>query len=73
MKMNSLDALLSLLEKLDGPAAALAPFAPRTYAESIDGQSIAALATKTIVRMRDFQKSGALSDELAACDRSKAA
>ena len=64
MKMNSLDALLSLLEKLDGPAAALAPFAPRTYAETIDGHSIAALGTQTIVRMRDFQKRGSLSDEL---------
>lgn len=64
MKMNSLDALLSLLGKLDGPVEALAAFAPRTYSETIDGRSVAELATQTIVRMREFQKHGALSDEL---------
>jgi hypothetical protein len=66
MKMNSLDALIDLLQKLDGPAEALLPFAPRTYPEKLDGQPLAALATRTIVRMRDFQREGQLSPELIA-------
>jgi quinolinate synthase len=64
MKMNSLDALLDVLQRLDGDAMALAPFRPKTYAERVDGQPVAELAGRTIVRMRDFQREGRLSDEL---------
>jgi len=64
MKMNSFDALLDVLQRLDGDPKALAPFRPKTYAERIDGHPIAELAGRTIVRMRDFQREGRLSDEL---------
>jgi quinolinate synthase len=64
MKMNSLDALLDLLQRLDGDPGALAPFRPKTYAERIDGLPIAELAGRTITRMRDFQRTGKLGDEL---------
>jgi quinolinate synthase len=64
MKMNSLDALLDVLERLDGDPRELAAFRPKTYAERIDGQQIAELAGRTIVRMRDFQRLGRLSDDL---------
>ena len=67
MKMNSLDTLLGLIERIERePAAALEPFQPREYRESIDGQSVAALGTKSIVWMRDFHKSGKLPPELVA-------
>jgi quinolinate synthase len=67
MKMNSLDALLSLIERIEHePAEVLEPFQPRAYRELIDGQSIAALGTRSIVRMRDFHKAGELPAELVA-------
>jgi quinolinate synthase len=75
MKMNSLDALCDLLERLppaDAPdrradaRAALARFEPEAYAETIAGKTVAALGTEPILHMRDFQRTGALSDELLA-------
>lgn len=67
MKMNSLDALLSVIDSAARePAEALAQFAPRAYRERIDGHSIAELGTRSIIRMRDFHKTGRLSDELVA-------
>jgi quinolinate synthase len=67
MKMNSLDALLDLLRKL--PSASpelLLRYAPKTYSERIDGASVAELGTKSIVRMRELQRSDKLPDELVA-------
>jgi quinolinate synthase len=66
MKMNSLDALLELLARLGGDPRELAPFAPKTHAEKLDGLAIADVAGRTIVRMREFQRTGRLSDELVA-------
>jgi quinolinate synthase len=67
MKMNSLDALLTLVERIERePASALAAFKPREYHERIDGHSIAELGTRSIVRMRDFHASGKLPAELVA-------
>jgi quinolinate synthase len=74
MKMNSLDALLDLLEKLstkqapgrDAARQALASFEPEKYRETIDGRSVATLGTEPILHMRAFQRSGALSEELLA-------
>jgi quinolinate synthase len=66
MKMNSLDALLDLLQRIDGDPAELARYAPKQYQERIDGRSITELAGRTIVRMREFQRTGRLSDELVA-------
>ena len=65
MKMNSLDALMTLIERIEHePKAALSAFQPRAYRELIDGQSVAALGTKSIVWMRDFHKTGVLPAEL---------
>jgi quinolinate synthase len=65
MKMNSLDSLLSLIERIERePAQALAAYEPRTYRERIGGQTIAELGTRSIVWMRDFHKQGQLPAEL---------
>jgi quinolinate synthase len=65
MKMNSLDALLDLLKRVQTQdRAALAGFEPRTYAAPSDGHSIAALGSTTIMRMRALQETGKLPDEL---------
>ena len=67
MKMNSLDALMSLIELVQrDDAAVLAPYKPKAYREQLDGHSIAELGTRSIVRMRDFHKQGQLSSELVA-------
>ena len=67
MKMNSLDALLDLLRKLPGASReALLPYAPKTYAERLDGRSVAELGTQSIVRMRELQRTGKLPDELVS-------
>jgi quinolinate synthase len=73
MKMSSLDALFELLARVanaDPPA--LSAYAPKTYAETIEGQSIAALGSKSIVRMRELQRTGALPAELVAEIRERA-
>jgi quinolinate synthase len=65
MKMNSLDTLLSLIERIERePASALEAYKPREYHEQLDGQSIAQLGTRSIVRMRDFHAAGKLPAEL---------
>jgi quinolinate synthase len=65
MKMNSLDSLLSLIERIEKePREALVPYEPRAYRERIGGQTIAELGTRSIVWMRDFHKAGKLPDGL---------
>ncbi|HKU36950.1 MAG TPA: quinolinate synthase NadA [Polyangiales bacterium] len=67
MKMNSLDALLALIERIERePPSALEAFQPRVYRESLGGQSVAELGTRSIVRMREFHAAGKLPDELVA-------
>ena len=63
MKMNSLDALMSVLERLQAPAA-LSAHAPRIYSEQIGGQTVAQLGELPIRHMRDFQRSGHLPPAL---------
>jgi quinolinate synthase len=71
MKMNSLDALTDLLERLgtDEPDK-LIPLFPRKYAERIDGRSMADLGGEPILHMRGFQREGCLPqglvDDIAA-------
>ncbi len=56
MKMNSLDALLDLLARIDVvPQATLAPLYPKQYTALVDGQPMAALGTVPILHMRAFQ------------------
>jgi quinolinate synthase len=76
MKMNSIDALCDLLERLPvhGSSEAevvaarreLVEFEPEKYWEQLEGQSVAKLGTKPILHMREFQRSKALSAELLA-------
>jgi quinolinate synthase len=65
MKMNSLDSLLALIERIERqPRETLAPYEPRAYRERIDGHTLAELGTRSIVWMRDFHKTGQLPAEL---------
>lgn len=67
MKMSSLDALFGLLSRLErGENMALRAFAPRIYAETLGGHSIAELGGKSILRMRALHETGALPAELEA-------
>lgn len=71
MKMNSLDALFELLERLPIAGQAelspeLAGFEPEKYRERIAGKSVAELGSEPILHMRGFQASGRLPDALIA-------
>ena len=63
MKMNSLDALMAVLARLQTPAA-LSAHAPRVYRETIGGLTVAQLGELPIRHMRDFQRSGHLPPAL---------
>ena len=64
MKMNSLAALQSVLDKVGTEAgeALLAPFEPKKYAASDSGPSVAALGCVPILHMRDFTRDKRFSD-----------
>jgi quinolinate synthase len=65
MKMNSLQALLGLLERIDAePQSSLVPFEPRKYVQEIRGRTAADLGGEPILHMRAFQRSGELPDAL---------
>jgi quinolinate synthase len=67
MKMNSLRALLGLLERVEvEPRSDLAPFEPRKYAEEIRGRTAADLGGEPILHMRAFQRSGELPEALVS-------
>ena len=68
MKMNSLDALRSVCDKIGTEAgeAMLAPFEPRKYESAGDGPSVAALGCVPILHMRDFTRDGKFSDAFIA-------
>ncbi len=65
MKMNSLLALLGLLERIGAePQSSLVPFEPRKYVQQIRGRTVADLGGEPILHMRAFQRSGELPDAL---------
>jgi quinolinate synthase len=65
MKMNSLRALISLLERVDTePGSNLVPFEPRKYVQQIRGRTAAELGGEPILHMRAFQRSGRLPEAL---------
>jgi quinolinate synthase len=67
MKMNSLHALLGLLERVDAESASnLVPFEPRKYVEEIRGRTVADLGGEPILHMRAFQRTGELPEALAS-------
>ena len=74
MKMNSLQALLRVAERVGSPggAATLVAFEPRKYEEAAPGGgSIAAAGCVPILHMRDFQASKRLSETLLADVRTR--
>ncbi|MEM8607052.1 MAG: quinolinate synthase NadA [Myxococcota bacterium] len=65
MKMNSLRALLDLLERVDvEPGSNLVPFEPRKYVQEIRGRTAADLGGEPILHMRAFQRTGVLPNAL---------
>lgn len=62
MKMNTLDALFDVLENAGD--ARLAPYRPKTYAETIGGRTAADLGSEPILHMRHFQTEGVLPGSL---------
>ncbi len=64
MKMNSLDALIDLLEKMDGGPGPLKVFFPRQYTETINSRTMADLGGEPILHMRAFKNEGKLPEAL---------
>lgn len=65
MKMNSLDALLGVLRRIDrDPRVSLATFEPRHYDERIGEKSMAELGGVPILHMRELGRLGKLSGVL---------
>jgi len=63
MKMNSLDAMLDLLQKLKVPSQ-LSTYHPKVYNETVNGISAFELGTLPIQHMRDYGKDKRFSDAL---------
>ena len=68
MKMNSLDALLSVCGRVGSAAgeAALEGFRPRAYAQRVGGKSVAAAGCVPILHMRHFSQKKELGAPLVA-------
>lgn len=67
MKMNSLDAVISLSRKLGThDTADLGAYAPRQYTELIAGRTAAELGGEPILHMRAFQRDGVLPEGLVS-------
>jgi len=65
MKMNSLDAMIDLLERtVQEPRTNLLPFFPRKYTMEIGGRTAADLGGEPILHMRQFQREGVLPSGL---------
>jgi quinolinate synthase len=65
MKMNSLDALFGVLERVaEGDEEGLRPFAPHKYTERVAGRTMADLGGEPILHMREFQRTGRLPPAL---------
>lgn len=65
MKMNSLRALLALLQRIDVDSKTnLLPFEPRKYIQEIRGRTAADLGGEPILHMRAFQRTGELPQAL---------
>ncbi|RMH44888.1 MAG: hypothetical protein D6689_01245 [Deltaproteobacteria bacterium] len=66
MKMNSLDALMDLLDRVRPGEPDLAAYFPRKYVDRIGGRTIADLGSEPILHMRHFQRTGTLPAALVA-------
>jgi quinolinate synthase len=63
MKMNSLDALLDVLESI-AAGQDLRPLEPKKYTQLIGGRTAADIGSEPILHMRHFQRSGRLPSAL---------
>jgi quinolinate synthase len=70
MKMNSLDALLALVRRVDADGGVadddLTPYEPHKYTELVLGRTAADLGGEPILHMRAFSRGGKLSDALVS-------
>ena len=71
MKMNSLDAMLDVLESV-GTDRDLTPLEPKKYTELIDGRTAADIGCEPILHMRHFQRTDELPDALVDAIRRQA-
>ncbi len=72
MKMNDLDALFTVAERVGTDAEpTLAGYRPRKYTEDVGGQTAASVGSQPILHMRHFQQHGVLSDALIDDIRSR--
>ena len=63
MKMNTLDALTDVVQKVDNPTQ-LVGFEPEKYAGKLGGRTIAEVGGEPILFMRHFQRTGKMQPEL---------
>ena len=63
MKMNSLDALMDVLESV-GSGKDLTPLEPKKYTDLIGGRTAADIGSEPILHMRHFQRAGELPTAL---------
>ncbi|GAB4820689.1 hypothetical protein N2152v2_007735 [Parachlorella kessleri] len=73
MKMNSLQALLTVCQRVGSPAgeAMLEAYKPQPYTELVEGKTMAQFGVLPITHMRAFQKAGRLPDDLVDDIRSR--
>lgn len=72
MKMNSLDALMRVLDRVDeGARPGLAAYEPKHYTDTIGGKTMAELGGLPILHMRELGKLGRLPDALVDDVRSR--
>lgn len=65
MKMNSLEALFDVVERLGTEREeTLRPYAPKLYTEKVAGRTAADLGSEPILHMRHFQQHGELPETL---------
>lgn len=64
MKMNTIDALFDLLNRIHRNAPDLPAFEPRKYLERLGGETVAAVGSRPILHMRSFQRTGELPESL---------
>ena len=63
MKMNSLDAMMDVLESV-GTERDMSPLEPKKYSQLIGGRTAADIGSEPILHMRHFQRSGQLPQAL---------
>ncbi len=73
MKMNSIDALMDVLDRIAQSDPRLDGFEPRKYLEKVGGETVAAVGSRPILHMRSFQRTGEVPADLLEAARGKTA